>query len=243
MLQGFADAPVARWDHGSIDRLVRVQRAALSYRRDALDFADDVSAAVDELIDLAQTGALLRRNHSASTVHTSAVDSQGLGCAITSSAGYGSGEMPAGTGLWLNNCMGELELNRRGFDAGPPGVRLPSNMAPGVARRGRTVLAFGSPGADRITTALLQFLINHVQIGLPLGRANAAPRMHVEIGDDEVTLSVEEGLDLPDLGMAVVQYPAMSMYFGGVAAACFDAEGGLSAAADPRREGGVFIDR
>ena len=66
--------------------------------------------------------------------------------------------MPPGTGLWLNNCLGELELNRDGLDAGPPGRRLPSNMAPGCARSASAVLAMGSPGADRITTALHQFL-------------------------------------------------------------------------------------
>jgi len=70
--------------------------------------------------------------------------------------------MPESTGLWLNNCLGEIELNRRGLDAGPVGSRLPSNMAPSVARSDDAVLAVGSPGADRITTALQQFLINYL---------------------------------------------------------------------------------
>lgn len=61
--------------------------------------------------------------------------------------------------------MGELELNHRGLDAAPAGSRLPSNMAPTIARKGNKVLAVGSPGADRITTALHQFLINFVQMG------------------------------------------------------------------------------
>ena len=52
-------------------------------------------------------------------MHTSAVDDEGFGCAITASSGYGAGEMPEGTGLWLNNCVGELELNRRGFEISP----------------------------------------------------------------------------------------------------------------------------
>ncbi len=241
MLTCFADDPARRWDHPTIERLVRVQQAALSYRRDRLDLAPEVAGAADELMVLAESGRLLGRYRSASTVHTSAVDSDGLACAITSSAGYGSGEMPAGTGLWLNNCMGELELNRRGFDAGPPGVRLPSNMTPGVARSDGGVLAFGSPGADRITTALLQFLINHVQIGLPLAEANAAPRLHVEVGDFPLALSAEDGLDLPELGMSVRNYPSTSMYFGGVGAASFAPDVGLAAAADPRREGGVYV--
>ena len=117
------------------------------------------------MLDSARSGQLLNRWTSASTVHTSAVDDNGIACAITASSGYGSGEMPAGTGLWLNNCLGELELNRRGLDAGPPGQRLPSNMAPTIARREGAVLAAGSPGADRITTALHQFFINTLAAG------------------------------------------------------------------------------
>ena len=155
--------------------LAQVQLAALGYRTDRLDLADDVAVEVDELLSMASGGELLNRNRSSATIHTSAADATGLACAVTASAGYGAGEIPAGTGLWLNNCLGELELNRRGLDAGSPGARLPSNMAPGAARCGNAVIAFGSPGADRITTALHQFLTNHLLHQLPLDAANAAP--------------------------------------------------------------------
>ena len=61
--------------------------------------------------------------------------------------------------MLLNNSLGELELNRRGLHAAEPGTRLASNMAPttGHTADGR-VLAIGSPGADRITTALMLVL-------------------------------------------------------------------------------------
>src|SRR5690606_20743849 len=126
----------------------------------------------------------------------------------TASSGYGSGEMPAGTGLWLNNCLGELELNRRGFDAGPPGRRLPSNMTPGAARKDDQVMAFGSPGADRITTALQQFLINFMHRGMSLEDAIGAPRLHVVTTADGATLAAEPGLSLRGLTMPVTLYPA-----------------------------------
>lgn len=241
MLLGFRSKDATSWTGAAISDLIRVQQAALDQRQHRLDLADDVAAETDRLLDLARSGRLLNPHRSAATVHTSAVDSDGLACSITSSAGYGSGEMPAGSGLWLNNCIGELELNRRGFDAGPPGARLPSNMSPGVARRGEQVLAFGSPGADRITTALQQFLINHLQMGRSLADACAAPRLHVELAADEVSVSAEDGIDIPDAGMAVRRYPGTSMYFGGVGAAAFNPGSGLAAAADPRREGGTFV--
>jgi gamma-glutamyltranspeptidase/glutathione hydrolase len=149
--------------------------------------------------------------------------------------------MPPGTGLWLNNCLGELELNRRGFDAGPPGKRLPSNMAPSTARSAHQVLAMGSPGADRITTALHQFLINYIQLGHELADAVAHPRLHLEIDDSAMNIAVEPGLDLPDTGISVTRYPEISMYFGGVVTALYDSNSGFAVAADPRREGGTFI--
>ncbi|TDJ12292.1 MAG: gamma-glutamyltransferase [Gammaproteobacteria bacterium] len=240
MLLAFQDKPVSQWNDETLRYLVSVQRAALSYRKIHLDLAEDVAGEVAKLLEQVRSGQLLSQYSSASTVHTSVVDDTGMACAITASSGYGSGEMPAGTGLWLNNCLGELELNRKGLEAGPPGKRLPSNMAPGVARTGHQVLAMGSPGADRITTALHQFLVNFLQIGLPLADAVAHPRAHLEISDDGMNLAVEPGLDMPELGIPVTLYPSISMYFGGVGAAHFDAQAGFEVAADPRREGGTF---
>ena len=225
----------------ALQQIIASQRACLDFRKQRLDLAQSVSDEAAELIDAARSGRLLSRWTSASTVHTSVVDSEGTGCAITASSGYGSGEMPAGTGLWLNNCLGEIELNRRGLDAGPVGSRLPSNMAPSIARRGRSVLAVGSPGADRITTALQQFLINHLLFEMPLEEAIAYPRVHVDTSSDAVRLMAEPGLDLPTTDLPLSVFPQLMMYFGGVAAAAYDPAVGLSSAADPRREGGTCI--
>ncbi len=241
MLLACADLPGHVWSRESLARLIATQRACLDFRRNHLDLSDDVAGAAARLVDSARDGQLLARWTSASTVHTSVVDDRGCGCAVTASSGYGSGEMPAGTGLWLNNCLGEIELNRRGLDAGPTGARLPSNMAPGVARRPGAVLAIGSPGADRITTALQQFLINYLLFEMPLRDAIAHPRVHVDTSGETVRLMAEPGLDLPDVDLPVTEFPGIVMYFGGVAAAVHDAVDGFDAAADPRREGGVFV--
>lgn len=241
MLLACAKLQSGSWTSDALLQLVGSQRACLDFRKRHLDLADDVAVEASRLLEAVRGGALLTRWNSASTVHTSVVDSDGTGCAVTASSGYGSGEMPAGTGLWLNNCLGEIELNRRGLDAGPPGVRLPSNMAPTVARRGDTVLAVGSPGADRITTALQQFMINYLCFDMPLHEAVAHPRIHVDTSGDVVRLMAEPGLDLPDLDLPVTTFPGLVMYFGGVAAAVFDGASGFEAAADPRREGGVYV--
>ena len=241
MLQCFGTTPLGAWDDKALCRLIATQEAVMRFRLEHLDSATDIDSRVIEMLELARRGGLLSRYASGSTVHTSAVDNAGLACAITASSGYGSGEMPPATGLWLNNCLGELELNREGLDAGPPGRRLPSNMAPGCARSADTVLAMGSPGADRITTALHQFLVNFMQRGLDLADAVAHPRLHLMIEDDTSRIAVEPGLPVPDTGIPVVQYDSLSMFFGGVGAALFDREDGFSVAADPRREGGTYL--
>ncbi len=241
MLLACSDLPERIWNHATLKQLIETQRACLDFRIRNLDLAENIEAEAARLIDHARSGQLLNRWTSASTVHTSVVDSSGTGCAMTASSGYGSGEMPAGTGLWLNNCLGEIELNRRGLDAGPVGARLPSNMAPSVARGNGSVLAAGSPGADRITTALQQFLINYLLFEMPLEQAVAHPRIHVDTSGEEVRLMAEPGLDLPDTDLPLHVFQKRSMYFGGVGTAVNDAITGLASAADPRREGGTCI--
>lgn len=241
MLQAFGTDSFASWDAVRLLQLIETQRAVMRFRKQHLDGAEELDVAAAAMLDAANAGSLISRYASGSTVHTSAVDDGGLACAITASSGYGSGEMPAGTGLWLNNCLGELELNQHGLDAGPPGSRLPSNMAPGCARKPGSVLAIGSPGADRITTALHQFLANFMQRGLDLGPAVAHPRIHLKIDDAGDELAVEPGIELPSLDIGVVPYDELSMYFGGVVAALHSADSGFAVAADPRREGGTHI--
>lgn len=241
MLLACADLPHERWTAAALARLIQVQRATLDYRRRHLDLAEDIGDEAAKLLDAARGGALLGNWTSASTVHTSAVDANGFACAVTASSGYGSGEMPPGTGLWLNNCLGELELNRRGLDAGPPGTRLPSNMAPSIARRKGRVLAAGSPGADRITTALHQFLVNLLQMDMPLEDAIAHPRLHIDTSGETERLMAEPGLDLPDVDLPVTVSPELNMYFGGIGATLVDRKSGFQVASDPRREGGTAI--
>lgn len=241
MLLACAELPRGAWTSEALLQLINVQRACLDFRKRRLDLADDVGVEAAAMLEGARNGQLLSEWSSASTVHTSAVDENGLACAVTASSGYGSGEMPSATGLWLNNCLGELELNRRGMDAAPAGDRLPSNMAPSIARSGDTVMALGSPGADRITTALHQFLVNHLQKDMSLGQAIAHPRVHVDTSGTDERLMAEPGHELPPLGIPTHTTSDIGMYFGGVAVARYSMRDGFEVAADPRREGGTMI--
>lgn len=229
---------MSAWSASEIERLVRAQRAIFTYRSAHLESADeDLPTAVKNLLDAASMGDFGRLMTSGSTTHVSAVDSDGRACAITASAGYGSGVMVPGTGIWLNNSLGELELHPKGFHGLAPGERLLSNMAPTIARNpDGEVLAIGSAGADRITTAVGESLINHLWLGMDLVEAVAHPRVHAEVFDGEPTVAYE--LNLPvEVEGPVRHFAEKSMYFGGVQAAAWSPAEGLVGTADPRRSG------
>lgn len=230
--------------------IIDIERLVLGYRRRAIDHSLDLEVAGRELIDvLDRVGpdGLAAVCSSAETIHVSAVDTDGTACAITTSAGYGSGITTPGTGLMLNNALGEPELNRRGLHALAPGTRLASNMAPATARHdGGAVLAVGSPGADRITTALFQVLGGVCLDSHPLQRAIDQPRVHVTVTDDGTErVDFEESAMLAQAvaqtGLQQVAHPSLAMYFGGVGAAARHDDGRLEAAGDPRRESATGV--
>jgi gamma-glutamyltranspeptidase/glutathione hydrolase len=176
------------------------------------------------------------------TTHISVMDAHGTACSVTCTNGEGSGVVVPGTGMHLNNVMGEEDLNPLGFHRHPAGRRMPSMMAPSVVMRGEEVeLALGSAGSNRIRSALLQTIVNVVDRGMQVGDAVAAPRVHFEDG----VLFAEPGIDVRKLhgpyGSAteVVSFGELNLFFGGVQAVHRLGEE-LCGAGDPRR-GGVAV--
>ncbi len=174
---------------------------------------------------------------SPSTVSVAAADDKGGAVAASFSAGYGSGLIPRGTGMLMNNSVGELELVAGSATARPPGERMISNMAPTVARRGEEAVAVGSPGADRITTAIACTLW-HIASGDTLAGAIDHPRVHPEFGDYGIRVAAEPGQDLAGVGLPVREFDGLHMFFGGVNGAGL-LDGALQAHADARRTGSV----
>jgi gamma-glutamyltranspeptidase/glutathione hydrolase len=225
----------------------RVMRDVLDLRLHRVDIADDLEVAGHELLETIASMGAVGLPTSQDTVHVSAVDDAGNACAITASAGYGSGMYVGGTGMLANNALGEPELNRRGLHSLRPGTRLASNMAPTTLRHpDGSVLAIGTPGADRITTALLQVLLHFCLHGETLQYAVDAPRLHVRhLDEGGVRIDHEESdellRDLSGQGVPLHAHQRHAMYFGGVGAALRNAEGELSAAADPRRDSATVV--
>jgi gamma-glutamyltranspeptidase / glutathione hydrolase len=178
-----------------------------------------------------------------STTHISAIDADGMCVAVTCSNGSGSGVLVPGTGVILNNMLGEEDLNPGGFHQIPAGERVPSMMSPTVVLRGgEVILAVGSAGSNRIRSAILQTVVRVVEQGMGPGEAIAAPRLHFEGG----LVQAEPGIDAAALerlearGIPVARRPEINLFFGGVQAVARDPEtGALSGGGDPRRGGAV----
>ncbi len=172
------------------------------------------------------------------TSHLSCVDDEGLTVSITASMGYGSGLVIPGTGIPMNNALGEPELNPKGFHALKPGHRLISSMSPTiVSSEEGGLVSLGSPGASRIPTAILQTIVNVIDFGMPLEEAVLYPRFHSE-GD---LFAYEAGSPKAnhDDYERVLPFEEPNMYFGGVNAVRRTPEGDFEAAADHRRSGGI----
>ena len=174
-----------------------------------------------------------------STTHISVLDGDGRACSVTCTNGEGSGLVVPGTGIHVNNVMGEQDLNPLGFFTYPPGRRMPSMMAPTVVlgTDGEVELVLGSAGSNRIRSAILQVIVSVVDHGQEARDAVLAPRAHFE--DDVVY--IEPGIDVDALraaGREVLAFRDRNLFFGGVQAVERDrASGALSGAGDPRRGG------
>jgi gamma-glutamyltranspeptidase/glutathione hydrolase len=244
-------AELGRRGEWTWDDAIEIQRQVLGYRASVHDLSPDLEADGQDL--LARTGehGLSALRGSSSTAHVSAVDADGNACAITMSSGYSSGLCVPGTGILLNNTLGELELNQRGLHALEPGTRLASNMAPTTGRTRRTTsggqrtLAAGSPGADRITTALMLVLGQGCLHGRDLQHAISAPRLHLRLRDDGFVVEYERDEALAAAvarsGLPAHEYAEPHMYFGGVGAALGTHGGDLMAAGDARREAATGV--
>ncbi|MEM9302524.1 MAG: gamma-glutamyltransferase [Pseudomonadota bacterium] len=221
---------------------VRRHEVRLQHRHD--------EAAVAELLDRETLDDLARalREHPrarSGTTHISVVDADGNVAAATVSNGEGCGHVLPGTGIHLNNFLGEEDLNPDGPGNWLPGRRLSSMMAPTiVAAPTGGCIAVGSGGSNRLRTAIAQVILRWAAFDQSMTDAIRAPRMHVE-GD---TLNLEPGFSAAAMDVLRERFPdrvewsSRSLFFGGTQAAGIE-NGKLVAAADDRRGGAVVVAR
>ncbi len=181
-----------------------------------------------------------------STTHLSVIDGDRGVAAVTLSNGEGCGHLIPGTGVQVNNFLGEEDLNPHGFHRHSPGRRLPTMMAPTVVERGEDpVLALGSGGSNRIRSAVGQVLYRTLVLEQSAEVAVQSPRVHAEgravwlesggLADrDAVTAALATDYD------QVYVFEGLAFFFGGVHTVAVDRDGRPHGVGDPRR-GGVAL--
>ncbi|MDG1020856.1 MAG: gamma-glutamyltransferase [Emcibacteraceae bacterium] len=142
------------------------------------------------------------------TTHYSVVDSEGnmVGNTYTLMFSFGSGVVIEGTGILMNNNMGNFTLRPDIPDAfGLLGsennminaFRRPvSSMSPVlVSKDGNPYFMTGSPGGSKIISANMQMVLNVLEYGMNIGDAAVVPRIHHQWYPEELLL--ESGIS-PD---------------------------------------------
>jgi gamma-glutamyltranspeptidase/glutathione hydrolase len=199
----------------------------------------DVEPLAVALLDIMQREARFSRG----TTQVSLADADGNLASLTLSNGEGSGYVLPGTGIVLNNMLGEEDINPHGFHRWPPDRRISSMMSPTLLKRADgTWVVTGSSGSNRIRSAILQVLVNLVDFGMSLEEAVAAPRIHFE-GDLlnlEPPMAAQVLTDLGTRWRLIKLWTAPSVFFGGAHSILRTAAGQLIGAGDPRRGGTVI---
>jgi gamma-glutamyltranspeptidase/glutathione hydrolase len=236
------------WGHARhCQSMAHAMQAANRLRRESrvdTELTEEKVRAILEPGHIDQWRSMMREHPMASrgTTHISVADAEGNLASLTVSNGEGCAYVLPGTGIMLNNMLGEEDLSPDGFHRWHPNRRMASMMCPSVASLpdGGWV-ALGSGGSNRIRSAVLQVLVNLFEFGMPLEQAVSAPRLHLEGSH----LSIESGFEPGAVEALAAEWPDYrlwpdyNLFFGGVHAVERLADGSFQGAGDPRRGGAV----
>ena len=194
----------------------------------------DPEGMAEALEDLAN-----RRRAWRGTTHLSVADANGGLIGLTLTNGEGCGEVLPGTGVMLNNMLGEEDVNPAGKENWGLNQRLSSMMAPTLLELDDGPrFMIGSGGSNRIRSAILQVIIQLADFNPDLQQAVDFPRIHLE-GD---VLNLEGGIGdntverLVQLFGDYNRFESRNFFFGGVHGVAVG-KNGLSGAGDSRRAG------
>lgn len=178
-----------------------------------------------------------------STTHISVIDGEGNAASVTTSNGEGSGYVIPGTGIMVNNMLGEEDLNPHGFHQWQENVRISSMMSPTIVLKDQQPeIVLGSGGSKRIRTAILQVISNILDFQMSVQEAVASPRIHWEnnVFHFEPGFLEEEVKNAGLIGThQLVQWQEKNVFFGGVHTVQETSAGLIAGTGDRRRDGAV----
>ncbi len=177
-----------------------------------------------------------------STTHISAIDSEGNAASVTTSHGEGSGYVIPGTGIMVNNMLGEEDLNPHGFHQWQENMRISSMMAPTIVlKNNQPEIVLGSGGSNRIRTAIFQVISNIIDFKMDVDAAVNSPRVHWENNVFNIEPGFSDSVikEIISSTEQVVLWNKKNMFFGGVHTVMENSEGIIEGAGDRRRNGAI----
>jgi len=175
------------------------------------------------------TNEIQKAISSPSTIQFSVSDTDNNHFSLTVSSGYGCGLLCPRTGMYLNNSLGEIELNPQGFLGNTNNERLISNMSPMVITADEGIFTIGSPGADRISSSIATVINNYIE-SKDWSTAIDYPRFHVN--QDKSVRAEPDSIDQTE---SVTFTKPYDMYFGGVCMTGLSSDNNLFTKGDKRR--------
>lgn len=173
------------------------------------------------------------------TTHLSSLDDTGYAVSITMSMGYGSGVAIPGTGIFMSNCLGEIDLSPRGYLKTNPGDKLISAMSPSMMYDESTddFIVLGGASSSRIPTSLMHLIMNITDFNMSLHDAINSPRCHYEDNEFAIELGLEVDRTLLDPQTKFSEFKTKERFFGGTNCVRHKKGHLFEASNDPRRSG------
>ena len=229
-----------------LQTLASVMRLTNEARKDRYDqnlYQEDVEQTFLDPEHVAQYTQKLNAitNKWGSTTHISVIDAEGNAASVTASNGEGSGYIIPGTGIMVNNMLGEDDINPHGFHQWQENVRISSMMAPTIVLKdNQPEIVLGSGGSKRIRTAILQVISNIIDYKMSVEAAVDSPRIHWEsnVFNLEPGFSSSAIKNIISSHEKVVLWNKKNMFFGGVHTV-IETQGARAGSGDPRRNGAI----
>ncbi|MCZ0960023.1 gamma-glutamyltransferase [Paracoccus benzoatiresistens] len=177
-----------------------------------------------------------------STTHISIVDGDGNALSMTTTIENGFGSRLMTGGFLLNNELTDFSFETHDENGWPvanavaPGKRPRSSMAPTIVLKdGRPVMVIGSPGGSRIIGYVARAIVAHLDWGMDIQKAVAAPNIVNRFGPMDIEAGLPAALTE---GLAAMGYELNETDLtSGLQGIVIRPDGTLSGGADPRREG------
>jgi gamma-glutamyltranspeptidase/glutathione hydrolase len=177
------------------------------------------------------------------TTHLTVSDKEGnvVAYTFTIESWGGSGIVVPGYGFLLNNEMTDFDFTGPAPNIPEAGKRPRSSMAPTIVLKdGKPAFTIGSPGGATIITTVLQTIVNHIDLGMPMDQAIDAPRLSQrnskETSVEPGFIGTQQARGLENFGHKWETNPAPEE-IGAANAIVFNQDGTVTAVSEGHRHG------